>query len=75
MKSNKNFNKYIVPLSNALSQKLSKSEEFYKNSLNNAKRENKRYQLIARDISIDVLNDIKKMPLFNMGGVKDTPYP
>ena len=68
--SNKNFNKYIVPLSNALSQKLSKSKEFYKNSLNNAKRENKRYQLIARDISIDVLNDIKKMPLFNMGGVR-----
>ena len=25
--SNKNFNKYIVPLSNALSQKLSKSQE------------------------------------------------
>ena len=68
--SRKNFNKYINPLSIALSKKFNKSTEHYKNSLNNAKKINKRYHLIARNISINVLNDIKKMPLFKLGGVK-----
>ena len=68
--SQKNFNKYINPLSIALSQKLNKHSDHYKNSLNNAKKTNKRYHLIARNISINVLNDIKKMPLFKMGGVR-----
>jgi cell division protein FtsI (penicillin-binding protein 3) len=68
--SRKNFNKYINPLSISLSEKFNKSIEHYKNSLNNSKKINKRYHLIARNISINVLNDIKKMPLFKLGGVK-----
>ena len=68
--SNKNFNQFINPLSNALSIKLKKPTEFFKNSLVTAKKLNKRYHLIARDISINLLNDIKQMPLFKMGGIR-----
>ena len=68
--SNKNFNQFVNPLSNALSIKLNKPTEFFKNSLVTAKKLNKRYHLIARDISINLLNDIKQMPLFKMGGVR-----
>ena len=68
--SNRNFNKYINPLSKALSKQFNKPSEHFKNSLKIAKKRNKRYHLIARDISINVLNDIKKMPLFEMGGIK-----
>ena len=58
--SRKNFNKHINSLSIALSEKFNKSSEHYKSSLKNAKKMNKRYHLIARNISINVLNDIKK---------------
>jgi len=68
--SNKNFNQFINPLSNALSIKLNKPTEFFKNSLVTAKKLNKRYHLIARNISINLLNEIKQMPLFKMGGIR-----
>lgn len=68
--SKNNFDKYINPLSQALSKTLDKSYDFYLNSLNSAKKLNKRYHLIARNISINELNEIKKMPLFKMGGIK-----
>ncbi len=67
--SRKNFDKHINSLSIALSKKFNKSSDHYKNSLMNAKKMNKRYHPIARNISINVLNDIKKMPLFKMGGI------
>ena len=68
--SNKDFNEYINSLSEALSETLDKSHDFYLNSLNKAKKLNRRYHLIARNISINELNEIKKMPLFKKGGVK-----
>ncbi|MGY8945692.1 MAG: peptidoglycan D,D-transpeptidase FtsI family protein [Flavobacteriales bacterium] len=68
--SKNNFDRYINPLSQALSKTLDKSYDFYLNSLNSAKKLNKRYHLIARNISINELNEIKKMPLFKMGGIK-----
>ena len=66
----KNFNKYLNPLSVALSRKFNNSTEFYRNSLNYAKKNSKRYHPIVKNISIHELNDIKKMPLFNKGGVR-----
>jgi cell division protein FtsI (penicillin-binding protein 3) len=68
--SKNNFNKYINPLSKALSETLDKPFDFYLNSLKTSKKLKRRYHLIARDISINELNEIKKMPLFNMGGVR-----
>lgn len=67
--SDKNFNQFVNPLSNALSVKLNKPSIYFKNSLVNAKTLKKRYHLIARNISINVLNDVKRMPLFKMGGI------
>tara|TARA_B100000768_G_scaffold180755_1_gene201580 strand:+ start:20043 stop:22025 length:1983 start_codon:yes stop_codon:yes gene_type:complete len=68
--SDKNFNQFVNPLSNALSIKLNKPSIYFKNSLVNAKKLKKRYHLIARNISINILNDVKQMPLFKMGGVR-----
>ena len=68
--SKSNFKKYINPLSQALSETLDKSFDFYFNSLKTSKDLNRRYHLIARGISISELNEIKKMPLFKMGGVR-----
>ena len=68
--SENNFHKNINQLSKALSQTLNKSYEHYLNSFNIAKNQNRRYHLIARNISINQLNKIKKMPLFKLGGVK-----
>mgnify|MGYP003974079659 FL=1 len=68
--TNKNFNKYINPLSEALSIRFNKPLSFFKQSLIDAKKSNKRYHPIVRNISINTLNHIKKMPLFKMGGIK-----
>jgi|TARA_B100000902_G_scaffold238582_2_gene225966 cell division protein FtsI (penicillin-binding protein 3) len=68
--TNQNFNKYINPLSEALSIRFEKPLSFFKQSLINAKTLNKRYHLIVKNVSINTLNDIKKMPLFEMGGIK-----
>ena len=68
--TNQNFNKYINSLSEALSIKFRKPLNYFKQSLINAKTLNKRYHPIAKNISINTLNDIKKMPLFKMGGIK-----
>ena len=68
--SKSNFKKYINPLSQALSETLDKSFDFYFNSLKTSKDLNRRYHLIARGISISELNEIKKMPLFKMGGIR-----
>jgi len=68
--SKNNFDKNISQLSKALSQTLNKPYEYYLNSFNIAKNQSRRYHLIARNISINQLNEIKKMPLFKLGGVK-----
>ena len=68
--SDNNFSKYSNQLSEKLSESLNKSKEFFLNRLVSAKKNNKRYQLIQRGVSIENLNKIKQMPLFKMGGVR-----
>ena len=68
--SENNFSKYSNQLSEKLSESLNKSKEFFLNRLVSAKKNNKRYQLIQRGVSIENLNKIKQMPLFKMGGVR-----
>ena len=68
--SENNFDKNINQLSKSLSQTLNKPYEYYLNSFSIAKNQNRRYHLIARNISINQLNEIKKMPLFKLGGVR-----
>ena len=68
--SDNNFSKYSNQLSEKLSESLNKSKEFFLKRLVSAKKNNKRYQLIQRGVSIENLNKIKQMPLFRMGGVR-----
>ena len=68
--SNSNFLNYSRPLAKNLSFLFENDEEFYYNKLNSAKEKNKRYFLIQRNISVEELNKIKKMPLFKLGGVR-----
>ena len=68
--SDNNFSKYSNQLSEKLSESLNKSKEFFLKRLVSAKKNNKRYQLIQRGVSIENLNKIKQMPLFKMGGVR-----
>ena len=68
--SEKNFNTYLNSLSVALAKKFKKSSSFFKEYLINAKTKNKRYLPIAKNISINSLNEIKKMPLFKLGGIR-----
>ena len=64
------FLKNIDRLSYELSKLLGEHKEKYKNSLIEAKKLNKRYHLVVKDISLNKLNEIKKMPLFQLGGIK-----
>ena len=68
--SDNNFSKYSNQLSEKLSESLNKSKEFFLKRLVSAKKNNKRYQLIQRGVSIENLNKIKQMPLFKMGGIR-----
>jgi len=64
------FLKNIDRLSYELSKLLGEHKEKYKNSLTEAKKLNKRYHSVVKDISLNKLNEIKKMPLFQLGGIK-----
>ena len=68
--SDANFSKYSKNLSEELSKTFNKSDEIFLNRLVFAKKNNKRYHLISRGVSIENINKIKQMPLFKMGGVR-----
>jgi cell division protein FtsI (penicillin-binding protein 3) len=68
--SDANFSKYSKKLSEELSKTFNKSDEIFLNRLVFAKKNNKRYHLISRGVSIENINKIKQMPLFKMGGVR-----
>ncbi len=68
--SDANFSKYSKKLSEELSKTFNKSEEIFLDRLVFAKNNKKRYHLISRGVSIENLNKIKQMPLFEMGGVR-----
>ena len=68
--SNSNFEKFSTSLSKDLSALLEKDYDFFHDKLSYAKKNGKRYYLIQRNVSVEDLNKIKKMPLFKLGGVR-----
>ena len=68
--SEKNFNRNINELSNLLAKKFNKTQTFFKNYLIEAKNKKRRYLPIAKNVSLSSLNEIKRMPLFRLGGIK-----
>ena len=68
--SNSNFEKFSTSLAKDLSVLLEKDYDFFHDKLSYAKKNSKRYYLIQRNVSVEDLNKIKKMPLFKLGGVR-----
>jgi len=68
--SNSNFAKFSSSLAKDLSVLLEKDYDFFHDKLSYAKKNGKRYYLIQRNVSVEDLNKIKKMPLFKLGGVR-----
>ena len=68
--SNSNFAKFSTSLAKDLSVLLEKDYDFFHDKLSYAKKNGKRYYLIQRNVSVEDLNKIKKMPLFKLGGVR-----
>ena len=64
------FQDHLDQLSYDLSQTLEKNWDYFKNSLKEAKNQNKRYHLLAKNVSLNKLKEIKNMPLFRLGGVR-----
>ena len=64
------FQDHVDQLSHDLSKTLEKTSDYFKNSLKKAKKQNKRYHLIAKNVTLNKMEEIKNMPLFKLGGVK-----
>ncbi len=68
--SDADFKKYIVPLSDALSDMLGSSSSHYQQVLRKAKANKNRYALIARNLDYSEYMAVKDFPLFNRGPYK-----
>lgn len=68
--SAENFEKNIIPLSQALSKKFNKTVAHYESLLRNARATKNRYLLIERKISYSDYLEVKKFPLFKLGPYK-----
>ena len=64
------YEKNINNLSQKLSLILNKSKEHYKKLLDNGRKNNNRYLLIANNLSFSQYNKIKNLPLFNLPSIK-----
>ena len=64
------FESNIGPLSNALSNLLSKPAAHYEQILRKAKINKNRYALVARNLDYSEYMAVKELPLFNMGPYK-----
>ena len=65
--SEKIFQNNKVKLAQELSKLLSKNTEYFIDIINNARKNNNRYLLIAKDLDINQLNTLKTFPIFNLG--------
>ncbi len=68
--SAENFEKNIIPLSQALSKKFNKTVAHYESLLRNARATKNRYLLLERKISYSDYLEVKKFPLFKLGPYK-----
>ncbi|OYX28705.1 MAG: penicillin-binding protein [Flavobacteriales bacterium 32-35-8] len=68
--SNKNFEKYLNPLSDSLSKYSGKPSAYYKNELRKARANKSRYYLLARNISYSDYIRIRNFPLLNLGAFR-----
>ncbi|OIP52374.1 MAG: penicillin-binding protein [Flavobacteriaceae bacterium CG2_30_34_30] len=68
--SSENFEKYITPLSEALSKKFGKTALQYESILRKARATQNRYLLLLRKLGYSDYMEVKNFPLFNLGPYK-----
>ncbi len=68
--SKSNFNAYLKPLADSLSQMFSKPSAYYLNKLKKARALNNRYLFIAKNLDYSDYSRIKHFPLFELGAYK-----
>ena len=61
------YEKNIIPLVERLSDFFENDQNYYKKYLNDARNNNNRYLLIAKNLSISDVEKIKSFPIFNKG--------
>ena len=64
------FDKHIKALSDSLAIMLGKNSRYYQQKLKRARKNKKRYELIARNLRYSDYKRIKGFPLFNLGAYK-----
>ncbi|HET8839440.1 MAG TPA: penicillin-binding protein [Flavobacteriaceae bacterium] len=65
--SNENFEKFVVPLSKALSKMFGKSVSHYEVRLREARKNKNRYLFIAGNLGYSQYIKVKNFPMFNLG--------
>lgn len=65
--SDKNFEKFLMPLSQELSEMLGKSSSHWASTLRTARANRHRYFLIARNLGYSEYTRIKNFPMFRLG--------
>jgi len=65
--SSENFEKYITPLSEALSKKFGKPASHYQTTFRNARANKNRYLLVLRKLGYSDYIEVKNFPMFNLG--------
>jgi cell division protein FtsI (penicillin-binding protein 3) len=68
--SKENFDKNLMPLSNALAKFFDKPVSYYKTKLLRARQQQNRYVFIAKNLDFSDLQTLKAFPLFNLGPYK-----
>lgn len=68
--SNKNFEKYIKPLSDSLSVFTGKSSSSIQNKIRKARKTNNQYLSLLRNLSYSEFVRVRNFPLFNLGSVR-----
>lgn len=68
--STKTFNANLHQLADSLSSLLGKKSSYYRNVLQNARKNNRRYQLIASSLNYSQYSRIRNFPIFRLGGIK-----
>ncbi len=68
--SSKNFEKYLKPLSDSLSNFKGKSSSYYQHELKKARDNKNRYYLLARNIGYSDYIRIRNFPLLELGAFK-----
>ena len=70
IKSDKDYYAHLPALSRGLARITGKPADYWQRKLRKARREKRRYVLIAKDLSYDQFDAVRKLPLFKRGRYK-----